>query len=127
MPITFHPRPGTVLMCDFTTGFIVPEIVKRRPVVVVSPHHLKRHDLYTIVPLSQTEPTPLEPYHVHFPHTPVAGQFGPCWAKCDLIVSVAAARLDRKKVGRGHYRITNISQLELDAILLAIKYSLGIK
>ena len=36
MPITFHPSPGTVLICDFTTGFQPPEMVKRRHVVVVS-------------------------------------------------------------------------------------------
>ena len=126
MPITFHPRPGTVLMCDFTTGFIVPEIVKMRPVVIVSPHHIRRPDLYTVVPLSQTAPDPEEPYHVHFPHTPVAGGQGPCWAKCDLVVSVAAQRLDRKKIGRGMYRVTNVTPPQLEAIMAGIKYALGL-
>ena len=37
MALNFHPEPGMVLICDFTTGFRVPEIVKRRPVVVISP------------------------------------------------------------------------------------------
>lgn len=127
MPITFHPRPGTVLVCDFTTGFMVPEIVKTRPVVIVSPHYIRRPGLYTVVPLSQTEPDPLEPYHVHFPQTPVAGCHGPCWAKCDLVMSVSAARLDRKKVGRGQYRVTNVSVEQLAAIMASIKYGLGIK
>lgn len=127
MTISFHPRPGTVLMCDFTTGFIVPEIIKMRPVVVVSPHHIRRQGLYTVVPLSRTAPDPLEQYHVHFAKTPVADQFGPCWAKCDLVTSVSAERLDRKKIARGVYKITNVTTPELDLILLAIKYSLGIK
>lgn len=127
MPITFHPRPGIVLMCDFTTGFMAPEIIKMRPVVVVSPHHIKRHNLYTVVPLSRTEPNPSQPYHVYFPKTPVAGEFGACWAKCDMVMSVSTERLDRKKVGRGAYKVTNITPTELDLILLAIKYSIGIK
>jgi mRNA interferase MazF len=31
MPLKFHPEPGTILICDYTTGFIAPEMVKRRP------------------------------------------------------------------------------------------------
>ena len=42
MPITFHPHPGTVLICDFFTGFQPPEMVKRRHVVVVSPRRRRR-------------------------------------------------------------------------------------
>ena len=30
MPITFHPHAGVVLICDFSTGFQPPEMVKRR-------------------------------------------------------------------------------------------------
>lgn len=126
MTITFHPSAGTVLVCDFR-GFIAPEMIKLRPVIVISPHHIKRHGLYTVVPLSQTEPDPHHPFHVHFPHTPVPGGHGPCWAKCDMVVSVSVDRLDRKKVGRGEYRMSNIKPAELDAILNGIKYSLGIK
>lgn len=126
MPITFHPRPGTILVCDFR-GFIAPEMIKLRPIVIISPHHIQRPGLYTVVPLSQTPPNPHEPYHVHFPHTPVPGEHGPCWAKCDMVVSVSVDRLDRKKVGRGDYRVVNIKQSELDAILAGVKYSLGIK
>lgn len=126
MPITFHPRPGTLLVCDFH-GFIEPEMVKLRPVVVISPHYIERHRLYAVVPLSQTEPDPFQPFHVHFPHTPVPGERGPCWAPCDMVMSVSVERLDRKKVGRGAYRVACIKQAELDAILAGVKYSLGIK
>lgn len=37
MALRFHPKPGTILMCDFDTGFQVPEMVKKRPVIVLSP------------------------------------------------------------------------------------------
>lgn len=126
MPITFHPRPGTILVCDFR-GFIAPEMIKLRPVVIITPHHIRRSGLYTVVPLSQTAPNPQEPYHVYFPHTPVPGEHGPCWAKCDMVVSVSVDRLDRKKITRGIYRVANIKPDELEAILDGVKYSLGIK
>jgi uncharacterized protein YifN (PemK superfamily) len=41
MAITFHPEPRMVLVCDFTTGFKEPEMVKVRPVIVLSPQRNK--------------------------------------------------------------------------------------
>src|SRR3546814_2449978 len=32
-----HPPTGTILTCNFDAGFKEPEMVKRRPVIVVSP------------------------------------------------------------------------------------------
>jgi len=60
--IQFFPKAGMVLMCDFD-GYQVPEIVKTRPVVVVSPNHLIRPGLVSVVPLSLTPPDPVQPYH----------------------------------------------------------------
>ena len=37
MALKYPPRPGTLWMCDFDTGFKPPEMVKKRPVVVISP------------------------------------------------------------------------------------------
>lgn len=37
----YHPREGEVLKCDFS-GFQVPEMVKARWVVVISPKYLSR-------------------------------------------------------------------------------------
>jgi hypothetical protein len=28
MPLTFHPKPGTIVICDYSTGFRPPEMVK---------------------------------------------------------------------------------------------------
>ena len=56
MPISFPVARSTILLCDYSTGFREPEMVKRRPVVVVS-HRLPRRDgLCTVVPLSTTPP-----------------------------------------------------------------------
>jgi uncharacterized protein YifN (PemK superfamily) len=49
MPIQFYPRAGQILMCEFT-GFVVPEMVKPRPVIVVSPRLPQRSEIVAIVP-----------------------------------------------------------------------------
>ncbi|MEI6730857.1 MAG: type II toxin-antitoxin system PemK/MazF family toxin, partial [Pseudomonadota bacterium] len=49
MAIKYHPNPGTVLTCDFS-GMIEPEMIKERPVVVISPRLCSRTGLCTIVP-----------------------------------------------------------------------------
>ncbi len=47
MPISFHPRAGRMFMCDFS-GFQPPEMVKVRPVVVISPKLPFRSVIVTI-------------------------------------------------------------------------------
>lgn len=58
-----HPKIGTILICDFDQGFKEPEMVKRRPVIVVSPKISTRPGLCTVVALSTTEPRPKMPFH----------------------------------------------------------------
>lgn len=99
MPITFQPRLGTLLMCDFNTGFRPPEMVKVRPVVVVSRPH---HSVAVVVPLSCTEPRPFEPCHheMSLGSLPHSLQKKRCWAKCDMVTCVGFWRLDRVKDGK---------------------------
>lgn len=59
MAVNFHPGYGIILFCDFGHQK-EPEMVKVRPVVVVSRNHAK---LCTVVPLSGTEPEPLQTWH----------------------------------------------------------------
>jgi uncharacterized protein YifN (PemK superfamily) len=37
MPLKFQPKIGSVVMCDFE-GYVVPEMIKVRPVVVLAKH-----------------------------------------------------------------------------------------
>ena len=98
--IHFHPHPGDVLMCDFGAGgFKPPEMVKTRPVVVVS----KRSDnLAIVVPLSSTEPAHIESWHWEMdPQSlPESLRDERCWAKCDIVATVGLWRLDRVKAGK---------------------------
>lgn len=125
MPITFHPKAGMVLICDFA-GFKVPEMVKARPVVVISPNHLVRPGLVTVVPLSTTLPNPIEPHHVQLKGSPIPGKAaGDVWAKCDMISCVSLGRMDRIKVDRGNYGVGHISMQQVNAIRAAAAASFG--
>jgi hypothetical protein len=84
MAITEHPAVGALLICDFWPGFREPEMVKRRPVVVISPKIRARAGLCTVVALSTTKPTPIMPYHCEItPHPPLPLPWlpGPIWVK----------------------------------------------
>jgi uncharacterized protein YifN (PemK superfamily) len=105
MSLKFHPNPGTILICDYSTGFIIPEMVKRRPVVVVSPRLKHRNGLATVVPLSTTEPTPVELYHCVIDLIePLPAPFDSprMWVKADMLATVSFARLDLPRTQRDH-------------------------
>jgi len=106
---------------------MVPEIVKTRPVVIVSPAHLARPGLVTVVPLSTTPPDPVRHYHYRLQGNPIPGSTETeVWAKCDLFASVSLERLDRVKLGRGEYRTGAVSMDQLKAIRRACMFALGI-
>ena len=92
--VDFRPKRGHVLMCDFT--FLeVPEMVKWRPVVVVSPRLARDPRLVTVVPVSTRESR--LPYHPRLAAESLPPPFcrTPAWAKCDMLYTVSTARLDR--------------------------------
>jgi len=102
--ITFHPKIGQILMCDFPVDcFIVPEMVKKRPVLVVSSIPV-RENLVTIVPLSGSEPDPVKNYHYKIlkKSLPQLGNFQEkdSWVKGDMIYTVGFHRLDLILLGK---------------------------
>lgn len=94
--LQYQPKPNTIVMCDFT-GFISPEMVKKRPVIVIKKNK-ENPKLVTIVPFSTTEPHDLSELHVE-----VAGPLDgkQAWVKCDMITTVCLDRLDRIKIHEG--------------------------
>ena len=125
MPLAFQPRPGTVVMCDFA-GFVVPEMVKVRPVVVVA-RNRKNRQLVTVVPLSTTPPDRMEDHHHELSANPLPGrEHITCWAKCDMIATVSLARLDRYKMARREFVAPSLPDADLEAIKLAIMSALGL-
>ena len=95
MRLLFHPEIGTIVICDFR-GFVEPEMVKKRPAVVISPRLRYRDDLCTIVPLSTTEPRTIMPYHYKLKlDKPLPSPYdsGFHWVKGDMLATVSFDRL----------------------------------
>ena len=124
MPMTlpYFPARGEVLVCYFDSGFQPPEMVKKRPVVVVSRKDSHQRKLCTVVPFSTTEPHPVEVWHHPLPHVQVPGlqAAGPMWAKCDMLATVSFDRLNKPYIRSRQGRI--FRTLILDASdMLAIE------
>ncbi|WP_448212484.1 type II toxin-antitoxin system PemK/MazF family toxin [Colwellia sp. MEBiC06753] len=101
MGIKYSPKVGQILMCDFQ-GFKEPEMVKRRPVLVIGTRPTG-HGLVTVACLSTKKPEIIQPYHLllescHFPpHKFFDGKEN--WLKADMIYTVSFERLDLIKIG----------------------------
>ena len=103
MPIKEHPPKGSLLVCDFNQGFIEPEIVKKRLVVVVSPKIALRKGLCTVVALSTTAPNPVMPYHCQIdihPTLPSGFDSKGIWVKGDMLYAIGFHRLDFVRKGK---------------------------
>jgi uncharacterized protein YifN (PemK superfamily) len=129
MPLQHQPKRRTVLFCDFR-GFIAPEIIKRRPVVVVAVHK-RNARLVTVVPLSTTPPNIVETHHYRLKRNPLPGAVAETWAKCDMIAVVSVERLDlvrtpRDASGRRRYLPLEVDQEEFDAIRRGVVSALGL-
>jgi len=124
MTIDFHPRAGMVLICDYNTGFVPPEMVKIRRVVIVSEDDHNKYGLCTVVPLSTTPPIPEQRFHVRFEprQYPFLHQESPTWAKCNMINTISTKRLDRIRVD-GRYlspRLENADLLRIYNAMITI-------
>lgn len=129
MPLLYQPKPGSVVICDFQ-GFVQPEMVKTRPVIVVQKHKHNKQ-LVTIVPLSTTAPHQVEQHHHELSCNPLPDKpdHTRVWAKCDMVYTVSLARLDRYKCrtseGR-QYVVPTIDPKDYAYVLDALRASLGI-
>lgn len=134
MPIRYHPKKGSIIRCDYSTGFTEPEMVKRRPVLVLSPDIQKRPQLCTVVALSTTPPDHIMPYHMEitlpqylprpYHHTKTM------WVKGDMINTVAFHRLEllryEKNQGKRTYYLHALSAKELDDVYACVLRGLGL-
>ncbi len=130
MALRFQPKPRSIVFCDFA-GFIAPEIIKRRPVVVLAAH--KRNSrLVTVVPLSTTAPDPVESHHYRLRQNPLPGaSSATVWAKCDMLAVVSIERLDLVRTPRGpdhrrRYLHLQLEQDEFDALRRGVASALGL-
>lgn len=114
--LTYFPRPGQILMCNFGKGFKEPEAVKERPVIVLTvrpgplvpiptqPGKMFNGPLVTVVMLSTGQPEPVERHHLLLPKQclPQLGFFQEkdSWVKGDMIYAVGYHRLDLISLGK---------------------------
>lgn len=96
MTVVSHPVPGTIVRVDLSQGFRAPEMIKRRPAIVLSPPIPGRPFLCTIVPLSTSVPNPVLPHHLQItlnPALPAPYNDPIMWVKADMVLTVAFHRL----------------------------------
>ena len=130
MALLFQPKPRSVIFCNFT-GFIAPEIVKRRPVVILATHK-RNSKLVTVVPLSTTAPDPIEAHHYRFRQNPLPdARDREVWAKCDMVAVVSIQRLDllhtgRDANGKRQHLHLNIGSDHFDSIRHCVASALGL-
>lgn len=144
MSITFAPRRGALLVCDFGPDpldpvtfplahppvSVAPELWKVRPVVVVSPlalnhRHAAGPGVCLVVPFSATEPRTEDAWDVPFEARAYRGLPRACWAKCAALTLVSHARLDRPLSGRG-YRTDFVSDDDMARIGAGLRAALAL-
>lgn len=115
-----------MFMCDLA-GMREPEIVKVRPVVIISPRLPYRSGLVTIVPISLSPPRHEVPYNYKLSknYNPLESDDLDCWAKCDLVMNLSLTRLDSFKVGRRKWETPTILPHDLRGIRVGVLYGLG--
>lgn len=132
MALQYHPEPGTILICDYT-GFREPEMVKRRPVVLISPRLKRRDTLATVVPLSTTPPDSVSDFHYELElDQPLPAPFDSpkMWVKADMLATVGFHRLDLIRSGRGadgkrKYLTQKITMVQLRCVYRAVLHAIG--
>lgn len=136
MALKFPVKPRTILLCDYSLGgFRAPEMVKRRPAVVIAGALPRRNNLHTVVPLSGTESDPRNLYHCQIELSePLPAPFDEAvwWVKADMIATVSLERLDLFRTERDQYGkrkyLTHlkVSEDQFGQILDSIRHALGI-
>lgn len=114
----YYPRPGDVLNCNFN-GFIEPEIVKPRPVVVVSGRERHAGRLCTVVPLSTTAPHPIKSWHCEIAAVIPGWSSDTHWIKGDMIYTVSFDRLTKpydRMHGTRNHQVVRLDQDVLTSI-----------
>lgn len=127
LALKFHPKAGQVFIAHFN-GFKEPEMVKTRPVIVVSPKLPYRSDIVAIVPISLTPPRHDLPYCYQLSknYHPDEDDTLPCWAKADMLMNVGVYRLSAIKVGRRKYLYPNLTPEDLQGVKKAVLCGLGL-
>jgi uncharacterized protein YifN (PemK superfamily) len=118
---SFYPKKRMILICDFNQGgFIPPEMLKRRRVVVLRLFGR----IALVVPLSSTPPSVVHPYHAALDPMRYRAITVPVWAKANALSHVSLARLERVHVGGISYT-ERLYEDDFKRILIAVAHATG--
>ena len=134
MAINEHPASGTILIADFDQGFREPEMVKQRPVVVISPKISVRPRLCTVVALSTKPPIPILSYHCKLtfdPPLPPPWSSPVKWVKGDMVYALGFHRLNLIRLGKDRsgkriYRYETLPEEDMKKVRSCILNGLGL-
>lgn len=133
MPILYPLAQGTIVLCNYNSGFRVPEMQKVRPAIIVSPRLSYRDKLCAVVPLSGTPPERDVAYAVRLDlDLPPPWGLQPRWAKADMVATVCFDRLDMfrterdRRTGQRKYLHPKLNLKELKSVQVAILHGLGL-
>jgi mRNA interferase MazF len=135
MGIKYPVGLGTILICDYDRGgFQPPEMVKRRPAIVISPRLPFRDRLCAVVPISgdaNANPTDYEVRLEFKPPLPHPFVYEVAWAKCDMLATVSFERLDffhtaRDQYGRRKYLHPKLPAEDLARVRRGILCAIGV-
>jgi mRNA interferase MazF len=133
MTVVIHPAPGTIVRVDLNEGFRKPEMVKRRPCIVLSPPLPGRPQLCTIVPLSTTPPKPVGAHHMEItldPPLPEPYDSPKMWVKADVVLTVAFHRLRllfaKWEGGQRVYDVRVLETQVFDQVKECVRQGLGL-
>lgn len=133
MTVKFHPEPGTIVRVDLSEGFRPPEMVKRRPCIVLSPPIRGRNQMCTIVPLSTTDPDPVHMHHLKIrldPPLPPPYDSPEMWVKGDIVLTVAFHRLrllfTNKSNGKRDYDVRVLDAETFERVRHCVRHGLGL-
>jgi mRNA interferase MazF len=134
--LKYSVKPKTILLCDYDAGgFRPPEMVKKRPAIVLVGSLPGRNNLHTVVPMSGTESDATKKYHCRIElDAPLPAPYDETvwWIKADMVFTVGFDRLDlfqtpRDQYGRRKY-LTNlrISDANFETVKETVRHALGL-
>ena len=136
MGIKYPVGIGTILLCDYARGgFRPPEMVKRRPAIVISPRLPRRDGLCTVIPISGEQLGHEVDYVVRLefnPPLPDPFSYQVAWAKCDMLATVGFERLDllhtaRDQYGKRRYLHPKLTDADLERVKAGVLNAIGFR
>jgi uncharacterized protein YifN (PemK superfamily) len=129
--ITFAPRRGAILLCDFDLARIEPEFDKRRQAVVVSitslnHKHAARPGLCSIVPATSKEPKTIGPEDVLIPAGSYWSFDEDTWLRAKNITTVSHSRLSLLHHNGRPKSTEFLNSSDMAKVEAAIKSAMGI-